>query len=119
MSDKKRKPNVLTGKEAIEAIEAMTPEELEEERLMDRVRVVIHLKQRMAERGLTQMQLAEMSGVRQASISQLSRGHVERIHVPTIEKLAEALKIDDITQLITLELESEIMNMANPFGIEY
>jgi|SRR5690606_21211985 len=85
----------------------------------DRVRVVIHLKHRMAERGLTQMQLSEMSGVRQATISQLSRGHIERLHIPTLEKIAWALGIEDITKLITFELESEIMNMANPFGIEY
>lgn len=105
----------LFGEEAIKALEGYDDTE---DRLMDRVRVVIHLKQRMAERGLTQMQLAEMADVRQATISQLSRGHVERLHIPTLEKLAHAMDIDDITQLITFEVEREIMSPSNPFGIE-
>src|SRR5699024_8674743 len=85
----------------------------------DRVRVVLHLKRRMAERGLTQTQLSEMTGIRQATISQLSRGHIERLHLPTLEKIAWALDIDDITKLITFESESEIMNAANPFDVEF
>ena len=67
------------------------------------IRLVIHLKQHMKERNLTQTQLAEMSGVRQAAISQLSRGHSEKLHVPTLEKLAYALGITDITKLLSLE----------------
>ncbi|MBM7713037.1 putative XRE-type DNA-binding protein [Bacillus thermophilus] len=108
--------NFLVGEDAVKALEEYDDTE---DHLYDRVRVVIHLKQRMAERALTQMQLSEMSGVRQATISQLSRGYVERLHIPTLEKIAWALGIEDITQLITFELESEIMNMANPYGIEY
>lgn len=67
------------------------------------MRIVIHLKQRMSERGLTQMQLSEMTGVRQATISQLTRGNMEKLHLPAIEKIATALEISDITQLITFE----------------
>ena len=106
------------NKKTIEALKALENYDDTEDRYFDRVRMVIHLKQRMTERGITQMELSEKAGVRQATISQLSRGHVERLHVPTIEKIAQALEIDDITQLITLELESEIMNAANPFDIE-
>lgn len=118
MNDKKKKP-YIEGEEAIEALEEITSEELDIERKVDRVRLVIHLKQRMKERGITQMELSEMSGVRQATISQLSRGHIERLHVPTLEKIAWALGIEDITKLITFESESEIMNAANPFNVEF
>lgn len=65
------------------------------------IRLVIHLKERMAEIGLTQMKLAELSGVRQATISQLSRGHIDRLHIPSLEKIAQAMNIKDINQLIT------------------
>ena len=113
-----KKKSYIEGEEAIEALEEITSEELEEERRLDRIRLVIHLKKRMAERGITQMELSEKANVRQATISQLSRGHVERLHVPTIEKIAQAMEIDDITRLITFELESEIINASNPFDIE-
>lgn len=106
------------GEDAFNALPDETEADIEV-RENDRVRIVIHLKKRMAEQGLTQMQLHEMSGVRQATISQLSRGHVERLHIPAIEKIAHAMGINDISQLITLESESEIMNMANPFDVEY
>lgn len=101
-----------TGEEALKALEG-------NDDFDDRVRLVIHLKKRLTERNMTQTELAEKAGVRQATISQLSRGHVERLHVPTLEKIATALNINDITQLLTFELESEIMNLANPFDIEY
>lgn len=107
------------SKETLEALKALDNYDDTEDKYFDRVRLVIHLKQRMAERGITQMELSEKSGVRQATISQLSRGHIERLHVPSIEKIAQALELDDITQLITFELESEIMNAANPFDVEY
>jgi len=107
------------SKETEEALKALDNYDDTEDKYFDRVHLVIHLKQRMAERGITQMELSEKAGVRQATISQLSRGHIERLHVPSIEKIAQALELDDITQLITLELESEIMNAANPFDIEY
>ena len=121
MGDNKDNENksFVIGEDAFKDIKPMTEEELEYERFHDKVHIIIHLKQRMEERGLTQMQLSEMSGVRQAAISQLSRGNIERLHIPTLEKIAWAMEIDDITQLITFELESEIMNAANPFHIKF
>lgn len=107
----------ILGQEALDALAVETGTD-REDREYDRVRIVIHLKKRMAERGLTQMELSEMSGVRQATISQLSRGHAERLHVPTLEKIAHAMSIKDLAQLMTFEAESEIMNMANPYEIE-
>lgn len=116
MTDNKRESDI---KKAIEALTSGETEADKEAEYFDKVRMVIHLKQRMKERGLTQMQLAEMSGVRQGTISQLSRGHVERLHIPSVEKIAHALKIEDISQLLTFELESEIMNAANPYNMEF
>lgn len=110
----KEKP-FKSGEEAKEALLSGDLNEVE----YDPVHIILHLKQRMDERGLTQTQLSEMSGVRQATISQLTRGNVERLHIPTLEKLAQAMDITDITQLITFEPESEIMNMSNPFNIKY
>lgn len=90
-----------------------------EEDSHDPVHIIFHLKQRMKERGLTQQQLAEMSGVRQATISQLCRGNVEKLHIPTLEKIASAMNITDITLLLSFLPESEIMSGGNPYDIVY
>lgn len=68
-------------------------------------RVKIKLADLMRKHDLTQAELAELSGVRQAAISHLSRGFVSRISIEHIEKLAEALEIDDIREIIDLEKE--------------
>lgn len=114
----KEKKSYLIGQEAFDALAVETDADIEA-RLHDRVRIMVHLKRRMAERGLTQTQLSEMTGVRQATISQLSRGNVERLHVPTLEKIAWAMGIEDLAQLLTFETESEIMSVSNPFDIKF
>ncbi|WP_085508816.1 helix-turn-helix domain-containing protein [Thalassobacillus devorans] len=62
----------------------------------------IKLDHLMKERGLTQRELSEEAGVRQAAISQLARGYVSRISIDHIERIATALNITDINELITL-----------------
>lgn len=106
-----------TGKEALDLLYSNTDEPQEPEH--DPVHIILHLKQRMAERNITQMQLSEMAGVRQAAISQLSRGNVEKLHIPTLEKIASAMGITDITQLLTFVPESEIMSGGNPYHIKF
>ena len=113
-----KEKSYITGEEAFNSLTTETEADIEN-RLNDRVHIIIHLKQRMAERGITQMQLAEMAGVRQATISQMSRGNIEKLHIPTLEKIAWAMGIEDLAQLLTFELESEIMNMANPFNVDF
>ena len=92
-----------------------SPEEPE----LDPLHIILHLKARMKERNLTQQQLAEMSGVRQATISQLCRGNVERLHIPSLEKIAAAMGITELNKLLTFELESEIMSGGNPYDIDF
>lgn len=66
-------------------------------------RIRIRLNEVMAERGLTQTQLAEVSNVRQAAISEMSRNIREQINIKTLIKIANALEIDDISELIVIE----------------
>ena len=100
-----------------DALDFLLNSETEDEH--DPLRIIFHLKARMQERGLTQQQLADMSGVRQATISQLCRGNIERLHIPTLEKVAAAMGITEISKLLTFELESEIMSGGNPYDIVY
>lgn len=63
----------------------------------------LRLNEVMTQRGLTQTQLAELSGVRQAAISEMSRNIREQINLKTLLKIADALEIDDISELLVLE----------------
>ncbi|WP_342415372.1 helix-turn-helix transcriptional regulator [Paenibacillus sp. FSL R10-2782] len=67
----------------------------------------LRLNEVMAQRGLTQTQLAELSGVRQAAISEMSRNIREQINLKTLVKIADALEINDISELISLEYISQ------------
>lgn len=65
------------------------------------VRIV--LRELIDERGITQTKLAEMTSLRPAVISNLCRGFVERICLTHIERIASALHITDINEIIRLE----------------
>ncbi|WP_345242477.1 helix-turn-helix transcriptional regulator [Pontibacillus salipaludis] len=54
-------------------------------------------------RELTQAKLSDMTGIRRAAISQLSRGYVDRVSLDHLTKIADALELDDISELITIE----------------
>ena len=68
-------------------------------------RVVIHLKRILKERNITQRELAAMTGVRQATISALCSKDMEKIHVPSIEKIINALELNSLSDLMTLDRE--------------
>jgi transcriptional regulator with XRE-family HTH domain len=76
--------------------------------------VVVHLKigEAIKNRGLTQKDVAKMTGIRPAAISQLARGFVDRLTLDHVARIAMALNISDIRELMTLELESEVWNMS-------
>lgn len=84
----------------------------EEEPDRDPIVVVLKIGDAISSRGLTQKQVAEMTGIRPAAISALSRGFIDRLTLDHLAKIAEALHIGDIRELIDLSLESEAWNMA-------
>lgn len=65
-------------------------------------KVRINVDKLLNKYGLTQKDLSELADIRQAAISQLSRGFVTRISIEHIEKIANALDIDDINEIIAL-----------------
>ncbi|WP_215904601.1 helix-turn-helix domain-containing protein [Parasphaerochaeta coccoides] len=56
-------------------------------------------------KGITQKKLAEMSGVRESTISDIIRGTRTVSNFEHLSKIAEALKIDDIRKLIDFQKE--------------
>ncbi|SMG52191.1 helix-turn-helix domain-containing protein [Paenibacillus aquistagni] len=67
------------------------------------LKIKIKLKEAMKSRGITQMQLKEMSGVRQAAISELCRNDRVEVNLHMLEKISDALNISDISELLQFE----------------
>lgn len=61
----------------------------------------VKLKEVMEERGLTQLKLSEMTGIRQAAISELVNNRRDTINKAQLETICKALEItsfDDILE---------------------
>ena len=69
--------------------------------------VKLRLREILKERGMTQAELAKISGVRTAAISELCNQMRTSIHIEHIRKVAQALEIRDMNQLIALEVVKE------------
>lgn len=63
----------------------------------------IVLAELIASRNMTQKHLAAITGIRPSAISYLCRGYVDRICIDHIERIANALEITDIREIIRLE----------------
>ncbi len=62
--------------------------------------VKLKVKEAIEERGITQKKLAEMSGIRESTISDIVRGTRTVINFEHLSKIAEALEVNSITELI-------------------
>lgn len=65
----------------------------------------IKLRELREAKGLTQYELGELAGVRQAAISQLESGRRQRIDLDVIERLCTALGVDALGDMLELERE--------------
>ena len=61
------------------------------------------MKDALDKRELSQKRLAEMSGIRESTISDIVRGTRTVINFEHLSKIAEALEITDIRELIDFE----------------
>lgn len=62
------------------------------------------LKQCLQERGITQKQLSEETGLREATISSICRDTLTSLNLKHIAKIAEALDVQDIREIIELRI---------------
>lgn len=65
--------------------------------------VKLKVKDALDKRELNQKRLAEMSGIRESTISDIVRGTRTVINFEHLSKIAEALEITDIRELIDFE----------------
>lgn len=69
---------------------------------MPKVKAKLVLRQLLQERGITQKELSKLAAMREATVSKLSRGFVDRVELEHISKIANALGITDISEIIKL-----------------
>ena len=62
--------------------------------------IEVKLKQILRDRGIKQVELSNLTGLTQRSISELVNNQVERIPRTSLCKIAEALGIEDIREII-------------------
>ena len=66
-------------------------------------KIKLKIKQLLSERGLTQKTLAEKAGVRGNTISDLMKDDRTAVHFETLEKVAQALEVEHISELLDFE----------------
>jgi len=66
-------------------------------------KVRIKIKELIESRGISQKKLAELSGVRESTISDIVRGRRTVINFEHLSKIGEALDVSDIRELIDFE----------------
>jgi putative transcriptional regulator len=62
--------------------------------------IEIQLNEILQAKGMTQKQLAEMTGIRPARISQICRGFVDRLELDHITKICDALQVSPWTWIV-------------------
>lgn len=68
-------------------------------------KVVINIKDLLIEHNISLRELSRLTDIRHAALSELSNQKRENINFRHIEKIAEALNIDDIRKIIDLKIE--------------
>ena len=66
-------------------------------------KVKLKVKELLEERNITQKKLAQISGIRDSTISDIVRGTRTVINFEHLSMIAEALEFDNISQLIEFE----------------
>lgn len=66
-------------------------------------KIELRLKQLLVEKGMTQKALAERTGIRESTISDITRGARTVMNFEHIAKIADVLELDDIRELIEIK----------------
>jgi len=69
--------------------------------------LALKIRYQLNKRGMTQAELSHITGIRPNAVSMLARGYIERLNIDHIERIANALDITDINELVELVPESE------------
>lgn len=70
---------------------------------LERMKVICKLKDLMDDKGITQLALAEATGLAPSTIGRLYRNQVTRIDTSTVIALSEFFKLGSISELLEIE----------------
>ncbi|WP_068500515.1 helix-turn-helix domain-containing protein [Paenibacillus kribbensis] len=70
------------------------------------LKIKIKLKEVLKTKGITQKNLEAMTGIPQSRISTLCSGNRQEVNLLMLEKIAHALEITDLSEIIQLEKEN-------------
>ena len=65
--------------------------------------LVIHIQELVKKNNISLRELSRRADIDIARLSELSSGKRQRINIEYIERIAEALNIDDIREILTIE----------------
>lgn len=65
-------------------------------------KVKVLINDLLAERQMSLRELARLSGIEPSNLSNLANGKRQKIYLEHIERIADALEIDDITRILKL-----------------
>lgn len=71
------------------------------------VKVKVRLNDLLSDYDLSLNQLHLLTGIRRATLSEIANNKRQRIQLEHIEKIANALEIEDINEIITLQKVSD------------
>ena len=94
------------GNDAVDELQRNFDEESEP------LRMHVHLKEILKSRNMSQRELAKLTDIRPAAISELANNQRTTINREHVERIARVLKIERLDELITFELESELWTMG-------
>ncbi|WP_430619660.1 helix-turn-helix domain-containing protein [Enterococcus sp. MSG3299] len=66
------------------------------------VKVEVLINDLLAERNMSLRELARLSGIEPSNLSNLANGKRKRIYLEHIERIADALEIDDISRIMKI-----------------
>lgn len=71
--------------------------------LMNEKKLAIHIRELTQERNISLRELARQADIDIARLSELASGKRQRVNIDYIVRIAEALNISDIREILTLE----------------
>lgn len=71
------------------------------------VNISLRVRELLNERNMSQKELASVSGVRESTISEICRNARSVINFEHLSKIADALGVTDIRELIVLDTDKE------------
>lgn len=78
--------------------------------------IAIHLDDILKEKGITQRDLANMTGLRRATISNFTNGKFLTLNPLQLMNIMVALKISDLSQLVTFEFPEDVVSDFERFS---